>query len=140
MSQTTMKNVNKVVLFITFLILIETIFVRLLISTPTNTSQWLSAIQVILILAWILFALYLYQSRGNKKVAVITLFVLGAYVFAKGLYYILMTGDLVAREGRIFYAYIGNIIIGGFFLLYALVMWRFGSPSIPSSGESATSH
>ena len=134
-----MKNVNRIVMFILLLILLETILVRVFIATPTESSQWFSTIRVILILGWILLALYLYQRRGNKKVAVITLLVLGAYVFAKGLYYILATGDLVVREGRIFQVYIGNIILGAFFLLYALVMWRFGSPALSSREESAIS-
>lgn len=133
------KNINKIVMFVILIILIETIFVRLFIATPTESSQWFSTIRSILILVGILFALYIYQSRGNKKVAVITLLILGGYVFVKGLYYILGTGNIVVQEGRIFQVYIGNIILGGFFILYALVIWRFESPVLSSRKESAIS-
>lgn len=134
-----MKNINKAVMFIILIILIETIFVRLFIATPTESSQWFSTIRSILILIGVLFSLYLYQNRGNKNIAALTLAVLGGYVLAKGLYYILTTGNIVVREGRIFQVYIGNIILGSFFILYALLVWRFGSPALSSREESALS-
>nr|WP_290666404.1 hypothetical protein [Ardenticatena sp.] len=134
-----MKNINKAVMFIIFIILIETIFVRLFIATPTESSQWVSTIRSLLILVGVLFALYLYQNRGNKNVAALTLSVLGGYVLAKGLYHILTTGNIVVREGRIFQVYIGNIILGSFFILYALLVWRFGAPALSSREESTLS-
>jgi len=117
------RKVNRIVMFIIFLLLLETLFVRVFLLWPQNAEQFVIAIMSLLVLGLAVGVLYMYEKRGNEKIVVLTLLLLSLLLIARGVQNTMKAGSFITREGAVVKVQGGPIVLGLFFLIYALVVW-----------------
>ncbi|HID90179.1 MAG TPA: hypothetical protein EYP52_10810 [Anaerolineae bacterium] len=118
-----MHKVNRIVMFALFLLLLETLFVRIFLLRPQNTEQFTVTIAFLLILGLAIGALYVYEKRNNEKIVALTFTLLSLPLIAIGVQSTITSGSFITKEGAVVKVQGGTIILGLFFLIYALVVW-----------------
>jgi len=124
----TMKKVNQIVMFVLFLLLLETVGVHIFLAPPVRTMQMLRTAGSVFLLALAIAALYMYEKRGNRNIVIGTFSLFALLFIASGIQNIITTGSFATREGAVIKVQGGAIVVGFLFLVYALVVW-FSKPT-----------
>jgi len=114
---------NKAMMILLVFLILETVGVYVLAVRPLNGAQIIRGFLSILVLLIALGALFLYEKRGRKDIAVITLGILSIGLIGMGVYNVLKAGGLASREGAAYKLHIGPALLGILFGVYVIAAW-----------------